>query len=353
MTMSTIFEPVMSQWMRTKGPDKDIVLSSRIRLARNLDDKRFPHIASQEELRDVLTQLNKIVQEYTFHDEKPFYLLKMEDLNELQRHILVEKHLISPNLERNSSAGATFLSEDQRISLMINEEDHIRIQCIYPGFQLKEGYKLASEIDDWLEKYVNYAFSVEKGYLTSCPTNVGTGLRASVMLHLPALQLTKKMNKIIPTVNRFGLVVRGIYGEGTHSIGNIFQISNQVTLGKTEEDIINNLITIVEQLIDQERATRKYLLQSSGIVLEDKVFRSLGVLENSRLIESIESAQCLSDVQLGIDLGFITHLDREILSELIMITQPALLQQYAGKLLNPKDRDIRRATLIREKLKAN
>lgn len=341
----------MSEWMRQQSPDKDIVLSSRIRLARNIEDILFPHFASPDSLHEVIKQINNIVQTYPFDSEKPFHLLKMKELNALQRHILVEKHLISPNLEQNEQTGATLLSEEQRISVMINEEDHIRIQCIYPGFQLMEAYELASEIDDWLEQYVTYAFHEERGYVTTCPTNVGTGLRASVMLHLPALQLTRKIEKIIPAINQFGLVVRGIYGEGSNSIGNIYQISNQLTLGKTEKDIIDNLSGIVKEVINQERITRQSLLKSSTITLEDKIFRSLGILENSRIIESVESAQCLSDVQLGIDLELITHVNQELLSELIMITQPALLQQYSGKLLHPRERDIRRASLIRERLK--
>ena len=234
---------------------------------------------------------------------------------------------------------------------MINEEDHIRIQCLFPGLQLVEALQAANYLDDLIEQKVDYAFDEVKGYLTTCPTNVGTGLRASVMMHLPALILTQQMNRIIPAINQLGLVVRGIYGEGSEALGNIFQISNQITLGKTEEDIVEDLMSVVRQLIAQERSAREALVKTSNIQLEDRVFRSYGVLANSRIIESKEAARCLSDVRLGIDLGYINNVSRNILNELMILTQPGFLQSYAGGALRPNERDIRRATLIRERLK--
>lgn len=233
---------------------------------------------------------------------------------------------------------------------MINEEDHIRIQCLFPGLQLTEALEAANEIDDWLESNIEYAFDETHGYLTSCPTNVGTGLRASVMMHLPGLMLTQQLNRIIPAINQLGLVVRGIYGEGSEALGNIFQISNQITLGKSEMDIVEDLKSVVGQLISQERSAREALRKTSNIQLEDRVYRSYGILANCRIIETKEAARCLSDVRLGIDMGYIKNVSRNILNELMIVTQPGFLQQYAGGQLRPNERDIRRAGLIRERL---
>lgn len=189
------------------------------------------------------------------------------------------------------------------------------------------------------------------GYLTSCPTNIGTGLRASVMMHLPGMVLSQQMNRIIPAIQQLGLVVRGIYGEGSEALGNIFQISNQITLGRSEKDIIEELKSVVTQLIDREKEARNALAQTSNIQLEDRVFRSYGILCNSRIMETKEAAKCLSDVRLGIDMGYIKNVSKNILNELMILTQPGFLQLYAGEQMNPNDRDIRRASLIRERLK--
>jgi protein arginine kinase len=208
----------------------------------------------------------------------------------------------------------------------------------------------ANEVDDWLEGNIQYAFLEDCGYLTSCPTNVGTGLRASVMMHLPGLIITQQINRIIPAINQLGLVVRGIYGEGSEALGNLFQISNQITLGKSENEIVEDLKSVVNQLISQERSAREALRKTSNIQLEDRVFRSFGILANSRIIETKEAARCLSDVRLGIDMGYIKNISKNILNELMILTQPGFLQQYAGGPLRANERDMRRATLIRERL---
>ncbi|MFD3450501.1 protein arginine kinase [Microbacteriaceae bacterium 4G12] len=350
MSLDRIMNDAISPWMKEDGPDCDIVLSSRIRLARNLQDYIFPTLLSNEEAMAILTTFENHFAGRQFSQFGEFEMLKMGEMQPMQRRVLVEKHLISPNLADNNHVGACLLSENEQISIMINEEDHIRIQCLFPGFQLSNALQVASEVDDWLEEHVEYAFSEKQGYLTSCPTNVGTGLRASVMIHLPALVLTKQMNRIIPAISQLGLVVRGIYGEGSQALGNIFQVSNQMTLGKSEKDIVEDLNSVVLQLIEQERAARKTLMNTAGIQLEDKVYRSYGVLSNSRLIESSEAASCLSDVRLGIDLGYIQNISRNILTELMVLTQPGILQQYAGGPLHPEERDYRRAALIRERL---
>ncbi|MFS0644871.1 protein arginine kinase [Siminovitchia sp. 179-K 8D1 HS] len=351
MSLEKFLNQAVSSWMSSEGPDSDIILSSRIRLARNLRNYKFPTLFSNEEAGEIINKINETIQVHAFRDYGPMEFLEIDGLKDLQKRVLVEKHLISPRLAEHATHGAVLLSEREDISIMINEEDHIRIQCLYPGLQIMEALERANKIDDLLEERVDYAFDEQLGYLTTCPTNVGTGLRASVMVHLPALILTRQMNQIIPAINQLGLVVRGIYGEGSEALGNIFQISNQITLGKSEEDIVGDLISVVHQIVAQERAARQALVKTSNIQLEDKVFRSYGILANCRIIETKEAAECLSDVRLGIDTGYIKHLSRNILNELMILTQPGFLQQYAGGPLRPVERDIKRAALIRERLK--
>ncbi|MCM3666883.1 protein arginine kinase [Mesobacillus subterraneus] len=351
MSLEKFISQAVSSWMSDDGPDSDIVLSSRIRFARNLDEYNFPTLFTNGEAEAVIGTIMERVSNTPIQNVGQLEMIKMDDIPPLQKRVLVEKHIISPNLAENSIHGACLLSENEEISIMINEEDHIRIQCLFPGFQLSEALKAANEIDDWLEEHVNYAFDEKFGYLTSCPTNVGTGLRASVMMHLPGLVLTQQMNRIVPAINQLGLVVRGIYGEGSEALGNIFQISNQITLGKSEEDIVEDLKSVVSQIISQERSAREALAKTSNIQLEDRVFRSYGTLANSRIIETKEAARCLSDLRLGIDMGYIKNISKSILNELMILTQPGFLQQYAGGPLRPDERDIRRAALIRERLK--
>ena len=351
MSLDRFLNQAVSSWMSEEGPDSDIVLSSRIRLARNIDQFQFSFLNSSEEALKVIETVKSRIKKGSFANTGNMDLLMMDELQPLQKRILVEKHLISPHLAENANHGACLLSENEEISIMINEEDHIRIQCLYPGLQLLEALNTAFQIDDWLEEEINYAFDEKVGYLTSCPTNVGTGLRASVMLHLPGLVMTQQLNRIIPAINQLGLVVRGIYGEGSEALGNIFQISNQITLGKSEQDIVEDLKSVVGQIVSQERSVRDTLVKTSNIQLEDRVYRSFGVLTNSRIIETKEAAKCLSDVRLGIDIGYIKDIPRNILNELMILTQPGFLQQYAGGPLRPNERDIRRASLIRERLK--
>lgn len=350
MSLQHFINEAVSPWMRAEGPNADIVLSSRIRLARNLQKYPFPIIASSESNREVSDYIKENVEGKSYSDLGRFDMFPIDELQPIEKRVLVEKHMISPNLAEGSHQGAVFINENQSVSIMVNEEDHLRIQCLFPGLQLYEALTLAGGVDDWLEQKVDYAFDEKRGYLTSCPTNVGTGMRASVMMHLPALALTQQMNRIIPAINQLGLVVRGIYGEGSEALGNVFQISNQITLGKSEEDIVEDLRGVAMQLIQQERSARKSLLGSAKTRVEDRVCRSYGILDNSRIIESKEAATCLSDVRLGIDVGLIQGVSRNILNELMILTQPGFLQQYAGKSLDPEERDVLRATLIRERL---
>ncbi len=352
MTNEPFFDQIISPWMRqTEGIDSaDIVLSTRIRLARNLSECPFPNVAPADQADQVFEKIAALEKSKHSTGLGAFELVKMSHLDSLERQVLVERHLVSPALVEKPQSGACLISENQEISIMVNEEDHLRIQCLFAGLQLKEALNTAFKVDDWLETEVTYAFDEKLGYLTSCPSNVGTGLRASVMMHLPALAVSRKLENIIDTINKMGLVVRGVYGEGSRSFGNIYQISNQVTLGKSEEAIILDLERVVDQIVVYERQTRESFLKMGRIQLEDRVFRSLGILRNARLITSSEAAQRLSEVRVGIDLGVIKELSPVVFNELIIATQPGCLQKFAGESLHPRERDFIRAQVIREKL---
>jgi protein arginine kinase len=345
-------EQALSEWMKGEGPESDIVISSRVRIARNLRDYPYPMLATNQQSREVLEKVSAVMKHEDLKEISHFTLLPLADMNELQKRVLVEKHLISPNLASESRNGAVILSDNESISIMVNEEDHLRIQCLYPGFQIREAWDLANQVDDVFETELEYGFDEKRGYLTSCPTNVGTGIRASVMMHLPGLVLSQQINRILTAVTQVGLAVRGIYGEGSEALGNLFQISNQITLGQSEEEIIDNLYGVAKQIIEHERAARQKLVQESRLRIVDRVSRSLGILSHAAIIDSKEAAQRLSDVRLGIDLNIIRNVSPSVLNELMVMTQPGFLQQIAGEKLSPDERDMRRAQLIRERFAA-
>ncbi|WP_342558281.1 protein arginine kinase [Metasolibacillus sp. FSL K6-0083] len=330
------------------GEHSDIVMTTRIRLARNIANTRFPLSFSQQEANDVQEKLMKAL--LTPQEQLNFSYFRMADLSQLERQLLVEKHLISPYLAKHKESGAVLLSLDESTSVMVNEEDHLRIQVLSPGLQLMETYEQASKLDNRLGKQVSYAYDEQFGYLTSCPTNVGTGLRASIMMHLPALTMSKQMNVLIQMMTRIGMVVRGIYGEGSENLGNIYQISNQVTLGKSEREILEELQKVVEQIIGKERAARQKLLERARVTLDDRVNRALGTLRYARVLTSEEAASCLSSVRLGVDLKLIEGISPNSLNECVMLIQPGFVQQYAGTMLDAVDRDIYRAQYIQRKL---
>ncbi|WP_258881526.1 protein arginine kinase [Paenibacillus sp. sptzw28] len=352
MSKRSFVEEALSEWMKGTGPDSDIVISSRIRIARNLRSNPFPLLATNQQARDVMDKLTSVAASGKLDEIGRFETIELADLNELERRVLVEKHLISPNLANESRCGAVILSENESVSIMVNEEDHLRIQCLYPGFQIKEAWELASRIDDSFEEVTDYAFDERRGYLTSCPTNVGTGIRSSVMMHLPGLVLTQQINRILSAITQVGLAVRGIYGEGSEALGNLFQISNQITLGQSESEIIENLHSVAKQIIEHERAARQRMLEESQVRLEDRVFRSYGILSHATIMDTKEAAQRLSDVRLGVDLGLIEGVSPQVMNEMMVLTQPGFLQQVFNEKMSPEQRDIRRAELIRQQLQS-
>ncbi|HHY78657.1 MAG TPA: protein arginine kinase [Clostridiales bacterium] len=336
----------MAGWITQEGPQNEIVLSSRVRLARNIVNTPFPSYLSIEDAHKLINQVKEAVDR---DGTQSYMLYNMDSMSALDKQVLLEKHLISPDLAK-STKGAALVSEDGLISIMINEEDHIRIQSILPGLQMKNAWDLGDKVDDLLEETLDYSYDEKLGYLTCCPTNVGTGMRASSMVHLPALNMIGNISKILQTVTQIGLTIRGMYGEGTEFQGNLFQISNQITLGLSEDEIVENINAVTTQIVEKEREARNILMNNNRIQLEDRVWRAWGILKNARVITSQEAMKLLSDVRLGMDLGIIKNLTVTQLNEIMIETQPANVQKYAGEELTPEARDIIRAEIIRKKL---
>lgn len=339
----------MDNWIDMNGPDGDVVLSSRIRLARNLSDFPFPIAMSDDDAAKVKAQVRDSILKSNTVLSRDFDYVDLAKTTPLDRMALVERHLISPDLAREYKRGAVLLSRDEKVSIMINEEDHIRIQTIFPGLQLKEALDLADKIDDVMEENLKYAYDEEIGYLTSCPTNIGTGLRASVMLHLPALVMSDQIKNVLANLNKIGLAVRGIYGEGTEALGNIFQISNQITLGQGESEIIENMIGVTKSIISNERYVALEMYKNNKMRIEDMVYRSYGILKSARILSSEECMKHLSNVRLGKNLGIIKA--EMPINGLLVYTQPANIQKIEGKELSPFERDVARAAYVRERIK--
>ncbi|KRQ86079.1 putative ATP:guanido phosphotransferase [Caloramator mitchellensis] len=331
--------------------ENNIVLTSRVRLARNIDGVPFPQKLNEKEINEVIKNVSDSILNSNSAIAHEFNLIKLKDIKPLERLSMIEKHLISLDLVNEYLRAAVLLNRDENVSIMINEEDHIRLQVIYNGFKVKEAYEYANKLDDLIEEKIQYAYDSKFGYLTSCPTNVGTGIRASVMIHLPALTMTKNINNILNTVTQVGMTMRGIYGEGSSAMGNIYQISNQVTLGLTEEEIINNLIAVTKKIIDQEMKTREMILEKQSAEVEDDIYRSIGILKYSRMLSSQECLNLLSKIRMGIEMDIIKDIDFNKIDELLVKVQPATLQLIEGRELDSKERDIIRAKIVRESLR--
>ena len=333
---------------RRPGPFDRIVLTSRVRLARNLKDTPFPGRASKQQREDHLQAIQPVVE--ALPPMKKGFASDLVSLEDLDRQLLVERHLISRELAKKKQGAAFVLSKDETCSIMINEEDHLRMQVILPGLQIKEAWKAVNKLDTLLEDKLPIAFSGRYGFLTACPTNTGTGIRVSAMLHLPGLVIAEHMQQTITAVNKLGLAVRGLYGEGTEALGNVFQISNQMTLGETENDIIERLNKVVVQIIENEENARAKLLESNPEILFNNIGRAYGILTNAHVISSKEAKNLLSLLRLGLDLGYFPDMDPEVVDELFIVTEPGHIQSKEAKKMSPEERDIMRATQLRERL---
>ncbi len=349
MTLDDLLKQT-SGWLKGTGPHSDIVISSRVRLARNIEKMIFPDWATDPQLESTLAIIEPVVREVDEIKNKGLFLA-IKDATNVEKQLMVERHLISRELIAKKEGRAVAINSDESVSIMINEEDHMRIQVLLPGFALEECWNKIENIDNRLEKKLNIAFSVKLGYLTACPTNTGTGMRASAMLHLPALVMTKQINRVVQAIVKLGLTVRGLFGEGTEATGNFFQISNQVSLGRSEHEIIDNITRILNQVFEYEQNARQVLKTKDKSNLEDQVWRAYGILKNAHIISSVETIKLLSNVRLGFDMGLIKGLARETINELFILTQPAHLQKLEAKALTAHQRDVKRAQLIREKIK--
>src|SRR5215217_5255654 len=340
------------EWLRGSGPMSEIVISSRIRLARNIAGVQFLTRCSRGQRSTLERKVRDTILESQVAPSMLY--VDLENAPEMDRLLLVERHLISKHHAAAEGARGVAIGENETLSIMINEEDHLRIQVLRSGLQLEEAWEQINKTDDALESRLDYSFHPRFGYLTACPTNVGTGIRVSVMLHLPALKLTSEIEKVFRAAKDMRLAVRGLYGEGTEATGDFYQISNQTTLGKTEDDIISDFKhLVIPKIIDYEVHARKTLVNDKTVALDDKVCRALGVLRTARLIASEETLQLLSHLRMGVNLGRIKELDIRAINELFLLTQSAHLQKIQGRRLEGDVRRAARADFIRQRLGGN
>ncbi len=335
---------------RRRGPHDRIVMSSRVRLARNIRDAAFPGWAKKPERIRVLEQIQPAIE--SLPEMKDSFSEGMDKLSTLDKQILVERHLISREHAAKSGGSGLVLNRDETLCVMINEEDHMRMQSLCPGLQLRKAWTTIDQADSLLERKLDYAFTPELGYLTACPTNLGTGIRVSAMLHLPGLVLAEQITPIIQSVNKLGLAVRGLYGEGTEALGNVFQVSNQMTLGEAESAIVERLEKVLAQIIEHEENARATLLEKKPKMVYNHIGRAYGILANAHSISSKETMNLLSLMRLGVDVGLFPGVERALVDELFIQTQPAHLQKQHDEKLSAEERDLIRADMVRERLKA-
>lgn len=335
-------------WLEGSGSESEIVLSSRVRLARNIAGMFYPPNSLKEDREKVLSYIAEIID----GDKKLFEgrLVYIDNIRSLDRSFLIERHLVSPEFMHEFPGRGLYIAMDEKASIMINEEDHLRIQSILSGLSVEDAFDLANQLDDALSKKLEFDFDTDFGYLTSCPTNVGTGLRASVLIHLPGLVLTRDIENVISRITKLGLVVRGFYGEGTDVSGNLFQVSNQTTLGRREEDIIDSIQKVTNQIIEFENQARDKLFHDAREQIEDKIYRAYGILKYARILSSEEVMNLLSAIRLGYGIGLIKDVSLKTINELLLLSRPAHLQKYLGREMETDERDAARASLVRDRL---
>ena len=334
----------------SKTAPEPIVLSTRIRLARNLEGYFFPDWADEEKRKEILKLCKKSSRELS--ELKSCSFFDFGELTDVEKQVLVERHLVSPEFAEKGEGSGVLINKNQSVSVMINEEDHFRIQVVRNGFKFKPAWKSIDKVDNELDESLNYAFSPNLGYLTACPSNLGTGMRASMMMHLPALVIVGQMEKVIRACSQLNLAVRGIHGEGSEATGSIFQISNQQTLGESETEIIKKLTGVLETVIEQEKNARHQLIQQERVKVFDKVGRAFGILRNCHCVNSKEAYNLLSLMRLGVDLKILEEEHRRMIDELLIETQPAHIQLMMGEDADEVHRDSFRAVLFREKFRS-
>ncbi len=335
---------IVGKWLDGTGRDADIIISSRIRIARNIKYHKFLSKTDEKEQQEIIEGVKNAIDKIGI----PGMFKKADDLTPLEMQFLLERHMVSPDFVQSNVKRAVYVSSEETLSIMVNEEDHIRIQVIGSGLSVKETFKEAEKVDSSLNKFIPFAYDEEYGFLTACPTNVGTGIRVSILVHLPGIVLTEEIEKVLRSIYQLGLVVRGVYGEGTETKGYLFQISNQQTLGKSEEEIISIIENIGREVVEYERKARDFLFTKTKYAIEDKIYRSLGILKYARRITSEEALNLLSTLRMGINI--IPELSIDRLNRLMIITRPANIQIFVGKALSEEERDVKRAELLRKEL---
>ncbi len=349
--MSTMFEDMathLTGWLDGRGDESMVVLSTRVRLARNIAGFVYPSAADNEIRNKIVNHFENVTSRSDIFNKG--ITVHAEELSDTDKDFLVERHLMSPNFMRNESARALFFKNDEKLSIMINEEDHLRIQAIAPGLNLQDPFDEAIRFDNELGSQIKFDYDSDFGFLTACPTNVGTGMRASVLIHLPGPVITKDIDRVIGRITKMGVAVRGFYGEGTDVIGNLFQVSNQNTLGVSEEETMELIKSVTNSIIEDEVHARERLMVEASDQIEDKIWRAYGILQYARLLSSEEVMNLLSAVRLGIAMKIIDTIDIPTINEVLLLSQPAHLQKYYREEMDSDKRDQVRATMVREKI---
>ncbi len=336
-------------WLSGNGEDALVVLSSRVRLARNVAGCKYPVSADLETKKRVVSYFDSTMSRSPLLTEGQYY--KAGDISEIDRDFLVERHLISPVFLTGELSKALFIDAEHRVSVMVNEEDHLRIQALAAGLNPLGAFERATKYDNEIAKHLEYDYDPDFGFLTACPTNAGTGMRASVLIHLPGLVLTRDIDQVIRYISRSDLIVRGFYGEGSDVLGNLFQISNQKTLGITEEEVLKHITRITKEIIEREAAARRRLVDEAGDMIEDKIWRAYGILKNARVLTSEEVMNLLSALRLGHAMKIVDCVDVSLINEILLLSQPAHLQKYYNSEMDTNRRDFVRAQMVREKLR--
>lgn len=351
--MQSLFDDMakrLSGWLSGKGEESMVVLSTRVRLARNVSDCIYPSAADPESREKIVNYFSSV---YARSEKlKRGKLLSASELEPLDRDFLVERHLMSPTFmpKPDHNSRGLFVSEDEQVSVMVNEEDHFRIQALAPGLSPDIAWQMAVDMDNEIGRFLKYDYDNDFGYLTACPTNVGTGMRASVLIHLPGLVITKDIERVLPKISKMGVVVRGFYGEGTDVLGNLFQVSNQTTLGVSEKEILEQITSVTRSIIEDEAKARERLLAEASNQIIDKIWRTYGILKHARVLTSEEVMNLLSAVRMGIAMGIINFIDIPLVNEILLLSQPAHLQKFFGREMNSDERDFVRAEMVRSKL---
>ncbi len=339
-----------SSWLSGDGDENMVVISTRVRIARNIAGYKYPTAADKETNEKIVGHFSSVHSKSD--DLKDGIFVRDTELSQLDKDFLIERHLMSPNFMHDDNAQALYMSRDEHISIMINEEDHIRMQALVPGLNPDAALKKIGRYDAEIGKYLEFDYDADFGFLTSCPTNVGTGLRTSVLIHLPGLVITKEIDRVIAKISKMGVAVRGFYGEGTDVLGNLFQVSNQKTLGISEKETLESLTTVCRYIIDEEAQSRQLLMDEAFEQIRDKIWRSYGILKYAHVLTSEEVMNLLSALRLGIALGVVNFIDIPLINEILLFSQPAHLQKYYLEEMDQDRRDFVRAQMVREKFAA-